>query len=221
VYQEQPAAPGGSDGTAPDRISFRSVLAFENFLVLAGVVFGIQFVDRSVGPILPLYLEQLGITRPPVAVAAGVLFSVTALAASLGHHFCGTLLTRFSARVVISAAAAGAGVGAAMLGAAGGFWVMMAAMTFFGYAIGTASTAAYTAAGSVIPAGAHGTGFGVLSSAALTGLAVSPVVAGSLGATTMRGVFVLDVIVLAVLAAIVRRVMVERAPVTSPAVEDA
>ena len=98
---------------------------------------------------------------------------------------------------------------------------MMATMALFGYAIGTASTAAYTAAGSVIPAGAHGTGFGVLSSAALTGLAVSPVVAGSLGATTMRGVFVLDVIVLAVLAAIVRRVMVERARVTSPAVQDA
>ena len=98
---------------------------------------------------------------------------------------------------------------------------MMAAMACFGYAIGTASTAAYTAAGAVIPAGAHGTGFGVLSSAALAGLAVSPVVAGSLGATSMRGVFVLDVIVLAVLAALVRRVMVERAPVTSPAVEDA
>jgi DHA1 family multidrug resistance protein-like MFS transporter len=221
VYQETPSAPDAGDGLAPDRVSFRSVLAFENFLLLLGVIFGIQFVDRSVGPILPLYLEQLGITRPPVAVAAGMLFSVTAIAASLGHHYCGALLARLSARVVISAAAAGGGVGAAMLGAGGGFWAMMAAMAIFGYAIGTASTAAYTAAGSVIPAGAHGTGFGVLSSAALTGLAVSPVVAGSLGATTMRGVFVLDVIVLAVLAAIVRRVMVERAPVTSPAAEDA
>jgi hypothetical protein len=97
----------------------------------------------------------------------------------------------------------------------------MGAMGLFGYAIGTASTAAYTAAGSVIPTGSHGTGFGVLSSAALTGLAVSPVVAGSLGATTLRGVFVLDVVVLAVLAAIVRRVMVDRAPVTAPAIEDA
>ena len=221
VYQETPPAPRAGEGAAPDRVTFRSVLAFENFLLLLGVVFGIQFVDRSVGPILPLYLEQLGITRPPVAVAAGILFSVTALTASVGHHFCGTLLTRFSARVVISAAAALAGVGAAILAAGGGFWVMMAAMALFGYAIGTASTAAYTAAGSVIPAGAQGTGFGVLSSAALTGLAVSPVVAGSLGATTMRGVFVLDVLVLAVLAAIVRRVMVERGPVASPAVEDA
>ena len=220
LYQEhQPERETTQDVSA--RISFRSVLAFENFLLLLGVIFGIQFVDRSVGPILPLYLEQVGITRPPVPVAAGMLFSVTALAASVGHHFCGRLLKQFSARVVISVAAAGAGVGAALLGVGGGFGVMTAAIALFGYAIGTASTAAYTAAGSVIPSGAQGTGFGVLSSAALTGLAVSPVVAGSLGATTMRGVFVLDVIVLAVLAAVVRRVMVERSPVTAPTIEDA
>jgi MFS family permease len=98
---------------------------------------------------------------------------------------------------------------------------MTAAMALFGYGIGTASTAAYTAAGSVIPSGAHGAGFGVLSSAALSGLAVSPVVAGSLGATTMRGVFVLDVVVLAILAVLVRHVMGERAPITAPAIEDA
>ena len=221
LYEEKRPEPGSPSDTAPERISFRSVLAFENFLLLIGVIFGIQFVDRSVGPILPLYLEHLGMTRPSVPVAAGLLFSVTALTASVGHHFCGRLLTRFSARVVISAAAAVAGIGTAMLGVGGGFWLMMAAMAVFGYAIGTASTAAYTAAGAVIPAGAHGTGFGVLSSAALTGLAISPVVAGSLGATTLRGVFVLDVVVLAVLAALVRRVMVERAPVTAPVIEDA
>ena len=47
------------------------------------------------------------------------------------------------------------------------------------------------------------------------------IVAGSLGATTMRGVFVLDVLVLAVLAVLVRRVMVEKSPVAAPAIEDA
>jgi hypothetical protein len=66
----------------------------------------------------------------------------------------------------------------------------------------------------VIPVGAHATGLGVLSSAALTGLAVSPVVAGVLGAMTLRGVFVLDVVVMAALAWIVRRVMTESATVS-------
>ena len=208
-------------GGEADRVSFRSFLAFENFLLLIGVVFGIQFVDRSVGPILPLYLEQVGVSAARVPIAAGALFSISALTASVGHHFCGRLLKRFSARVVISAAAAVAGGGAAIMAGGVRIWVMAAATAMFGIGIGTASTAAYTAAGSVIPAGAHGAGFGVLSSASLVGLAVSPIVAGSLGATTMRGVFVLDVLVLAVLAVLVRRVMVEKSPVAAPVIEDA
>jgi DHA1 family multidrug resistance protein-like MFS transporter len=221
LYKEDATARARGEARAGERVSFRSILAFENFILLIGAIFAIQFVDRSVGPILPLYLEQLGIGQDRVSIAAGGLFSIAALAASLGHHVCGRFLTRASARVVISAAAAVAAAGAVMLALGGSLWLMASATALFGFGIGCASTAAYTAAGAVIPMGAHGAGFGVLSSAAMTGLAVSPVVAGSLGATTLRGVFVLDVIVLAMLAAVVRRVMVDRAPVTAPAVEDA
>ena len=110
--------------------------------------------------------------------------------------------------------AAAAGGAAAMLAIGPNIWVMAAATALFGCGIGVASTAAYTAAGAVIPAGAHATGFGVLSSAALTGLAVSPVVAGALGAMTLRGVFVLDVVAMAALAWTVRRVMTDSAPVS-------
>lgn len=221
LYHEQTPdvpAPRPSDR---GRVSFRSVLAFENFLLLMAVIFGIQFVDRSVGPILPLYIEQVGVSPARVPLAAGVLFSIAALMGSLGHHFCGTLLRRLSARVVISGAAATAAAGAAMLAFGVNLWVMAVATAMFGVGIGAAMTAAYTAAGSVIPAGSHGTGFGVLASASMTGLAVSPVVAGFLGATTMRGVFVLDVIVMGLLAVLVRRIMVESAAVTVPSVEDA
>ena len=221
AYTEERAPQHSAEGREAGRISFRSILAFENFLLLIGVVFGIQFVDRSVGPILPLYIEQIGVSPARVAIAAGALFSISALTASLGHHFCGRLLKRMSARLVISAAAAVAGGGAAIMAAGANIWLMAIATAMFGIGVGTASTAAYTAAGSVIPAGAHGSGFGVLSSASLVGLAVSPIVAGSLGATTLRGVFVLDVVVLAVLALVVRRVMVDKSPIAAPAIEDA
>jgi DHA1 family multidrug resistance protein-like MFS transporter len=221
LYDEDSPEVPADRRTEREFVSFRSVLAFQNFLVLMGVIFGLQFVDRSVGPILPLYIEQAGVSAARAPAAAGVMFSIAAFAGSLGHHFCGRLLRQFTARVVISGGAAVAAGGAAILAFGVNLWVMGAAIAMFGAGIGVAMTAAYTAAGSVIPAGAHGTGFGVLSSASLTGLAVSPVVAGFLGATTMRGVFVLDVLVMGVLAVIVRRVMVERAPVTSPTVEDA
>jgi DHA1 family multidrug resistance protein-like MFS transporter len=214
-----PARAGGA--AANGGVGFRSVLAFENFMLLMAVVFGIQFVDRSVGPILPLYIEQMGVPRERVAVIAGLLFSAVALSGAGGHHFCGRLLKRFSSRVVISSAVSAAAVAAAVMGSGVGVWALAGAMMVFGVGIGVASTAAYTAAGSVIPAGAHATGFGFLSSAALTGLAVSPVVSGFLAATSLRGVFWLDVIVLGLLAVVVRRLMAEAGPITSPAVEDA
>jgi DHA1 family multidrug resistance protein-like MFS transporter len=221
LYTEQPVAAGTDQHRSRGRVSFRSVLAFQNFVLLMGVIFGIQFVDRSIGPILPLYVEQLGVGRGRAAFASGILFSLAALSGSAGHHFCGRLLRRLSARVVISGSAAATAAGAGLLALGVNIWTMAFATALFGVGIGAAMTAAYTAAGTVIPPGSHGTGFGMLSSASLTGLAVSPVVSGFLGATSIRGVFVLDVIVMGVLAAVVRRVMVEPGPVTAPAVEDA
>jgi MFS family permease len=219
LYNEKaPHAAGTAD--AAGRITFRSVLAFENFLLLVAVIFGIQFVDRSIGPILPLYLEQLGVAGQTVPLAAGVVFSIAAFSGAGGHHLSGTMLRRMSSRVVISAAAALAGFGAMLLSVGATVWLVGTAAVLFGLGIGVASTAAYTAAASVVPHGARATGFGMLSSASLTGLAASPVVAGFLGATSIRGVFVLDVLILAVLALVVRRVMVETRDIKALGAED-
>ena len=190
------------------RVTFRSVLAFENFILLMAVIFGIQFVDRSFGPILPLYIEHVGVTSNRVPLVAGALFSIMAGTGALGHHFCGRLLTRLSTRAVVAGGAAVAALGCALLGATGNLPAMMAASACVGVGIGAAMTAAYTAAGAVIPSGAHGTGFGVLTSASLTGMAVSPVVAGFLGATGIRAVFIVDVGLMGMLAVFVLRVMV-------------
>jgi DHA1 family multidrug resistance protein-like MFS transporter len=207
LYEDR--APRTGDAADAGRITVRSVLAFENFLLLVAVIFGIHFVDRSIGPILPLYLEELGMTRGDVPIAAGIIYSIAACSGAAGHHAAGSLLRRVSARTVISGAAAISAVGAMLLSLGSSAWLAGAAAAPFGVGIGASLTAAYTAAGSVIPHGVRATGFGMLSSASLAGLAASPVVAGFLGATSMRGVFVLDVVVLGLLAVVVRHVMVE------------
>ena len=115
--------------TAPARISFRKVLAFENFLLLMGVIFGIQFVDRSFGPILPLYLEQLGVARPSRAGyrrpavfgdcadrRGRASFLRPAVDAILGHA-SSSARRRLGRRPARRCSAS-----------AGGFWLMMAAM---------------------------------------------------------------------------------------------
>jgi DHA1 family multidrug resistance protein-like MFS transporter len=207
MYKEgRPAAHAAADGQG--RVTFRNVLAFENFIVLMAVIFGLQFVDRSFGPVLPLYLSELGTGQARVPLLSGILFSVAAGTAAIGNNLCGGLLKRHSARTVIVGSAALAATGALVYVLAGTSTWLFAGTPLFGLAIGTATTAAYTAAGTVIPATARGAGFGLLTTASLTGLALSPIINGILGAFSIRAVFLLDCVTLLVLAALVRHLMV-------------
>ncbi len=206
LYDERAAhAAEGAEASGPVR--FRDVLAFENFILIMAVVFGIQFVDKSFEPVLPLYIEQIGTAHRAVPLVTGIVLSIVACTGALGHHFCGKLLRRFSPRTVIASATAVGGVGVALFAVGRFEALLMIAAAFVGAGIGAAMTAAYTAAGSVMPPGSQGTGFGVLSSAPLIALAVSPVAAGFLGATSIRSVFLVDIVLMGVAAVAVRQRM--------------
>ena len=221
MYDEHRAPHTETDASA-ERLTFRNVLAFENFIVLMGVVFGLQFIDRSFGPVLPLFVTELGTPVDRVPIVAGVLFSIAAGAGALGHHFCGRLLRRAPARRVIAGSVGIGAVGASVYVLARGPWLLLLGTPVFGLAIGIATTAAYTAASSVMPASARGAGFGLLTTASLAGLALSPIVNGILGATSIRAVFLLDTVGLIALAFAVSRLMIA-APLldaTAPATEE-
>jgi MFS family permease len=100
-------------------------------------------------------------------------------------------------------------------------WLMTGAIALFGAAVGTAMTATFTAAGSVVPRHAHGVGFGFLSSASLTGSAVSPVLSGLVADQSITVVFLSGAVLLLLLVLLVRRLMPERHPtVESPSVDE-
>jgi MFS transporter, DHA1 family, multidrug resistance protein len=212
MYDDATAANAGrleEDAEKLQRVTFRNVLAFQNFILMMAVIFGLQFVDRSFGPILPLYVEQIGVPHGRVAFVSGILFSIMACTGALGHHFCGRLMKRYPTRFVITCGAAAAALGSGLLGASGHVAVLCAACAVFGVGIGAAMTASYSAAGAVIPSGAHGTGFGVLTSASLVGMASSPFVAGLLGGTSIRVVFIVDLVIMGLLGAVVYKTMSE------------
>jgi MFS transporter, DHA1 family, multidrug resistance protein len=204
------------------RVSFRNVLAFENFILLMAVVFGLQLVDRSFGPILPLYVAQLGATTERVPLIAGIILSIAAGTGAVGNHLCAWLLQRATARRVIAGCAAAAAAGALVYVLAPHPSWLFVATPIFGLAMGAATTSTYTAASGVMPASARGAGFGLLATASLTGLALSPIIAGILGATSIRAVFVLDVVALVAIAAVVSRLMVTASieKPTTPAPEE-
>jgi MFS family permease len=222
VLYHEPGEHHASAAAAPSRVTFTNVLAFENFLLLMAAIFGLQFVDRSFGPVLPLHVASLGVRPSRVAVVSGVVFSTLACSAAVGHHVCARLLRRWSARVVISRAALVAAFAVALFLVVGNAWALVPTAAVFGGCIGAAMTAAYAAAAGVVPATVRGASFGFLSSASLAGLALSPAICGFLAATDIRIVFAADALALCVLAMLVRRVMIEHPRVTeTPVVADA
>jgi len=221
LYKEPPLHHAHAAG-GPARVTFANVLAFENFLLLMAAIFGLQFVDRSFGPVLPLHVAALGVQPARVAFVSGAVFSALACSAAVGHHFCARLLRRWSARDVISSAALVSAGAVALFVVIGNAWALVGAATVFGGSIGAAMTAAYAAAAGVVPAHVRGAAFGFLSSASLAGLALSPVACGFLAATDIRIVFGADALALCLLAVLVRRVMIAHPPVTeTPVVADA
>jgi DHA1 family multidrug resistance protein-like MFS transporter len=228
MYDDRAIHAQPADAAETGRVTFWNVLAFHNFILMMSVIFGMQFVDRSFGPILPLYVEQVGVTHARVPLVSGALFSIMAFTGALGHHFCGKLLrkssgtavrpsptdgagriTGYASRTVIAGSVAAAGLGAGLFAISGNLWLMAAAAVLFGFGVGVAMTASYSAAGAVIPPGAHGAGFGVLTSASLVGMASSPFIAGFLGGASIRIVFVVDLAMMALLAIVVRKTMTE------------
>jgi MFS family permease len=206
LYEEHHGRPGrAAAGTVA--IRFKSVLAFENFILLMAVIFGLQLVDRSYGPILPLFVEQLGTPTRQVPLVAGLIFSAAAGAGAIGNQLCTRLLRWRPARTIMTMAALAAAVGAALFALTPSTAALFLATPVLGLALGVSSTTAYTAASSVMPPDARGAGFGMLTTAALAGLALSPIISGFIAATSIRAVFALDVAIMLVIAVAVFRHM--------------
>jgi len=221
AYDERLAQTRGAAATDKrSAVTFRNVLAFENFLLMAMVIFGFQFVDRSFGPILPLYVAELGMAAGSIPLASGILFSIAAGAGAIGHHFCAAMLKRRTAAQIIALFSAAAAVATLVYAVAPASWWLFVATPLFGFSIGIGTTAAYTAAAGVIPANVRGAGFGLLTTASLVGLAVSPVVSGFLGASSIRAVWALDVVFLVGLAIAVHRLSGDGERTTKPPAEE-
>ncbi|MGD9906371.1 MAG: MFS transporter [Vicinamibacterales bacterium] len=180
----------------------RELAATPGFWMVFVVILSLQLVDRSFGPILPLYVERL-VPAPQVPVVAGILFAVSALCAALGHWIAAPLVDRWAPPTLIAAAALATAGGLALIVWAPSIWSFAVALAAAGAAIGVGMTAAYASGGALLPRDAHATGFGLMMTAALIGMAASPIVAGFISGPELRVVFEADIVLMLGLAAAV------------------
>ncbi len=112
-------------------------------------------------------------------------------------------MLRWTPRGLIASSAAATAAGLLLLVLLPTVWAFAVALAIAGAAIGVGMTAAYTSGGTLLPPDAHATGFGVMTTASLIGLAVSPIVAGFISGPGLRVVFQADIVLLVVLTILV------------------
>lgn len=204
LYREPPRSYSSSTDQVGRR-SFRQVIRFDGLALMMSVIFAMQYVERSLGPVLPLFVASLGVSIEQVPLWSGILFSLIAGAGAVGNHLCSRLIERYSPSTVILGSIFVAACVTASVSSATQVMLLVAVLPLLGLAIGTGTTAAYTIAGHSIPSEAKGVGFGVLSSASMAALALSPVLSGLLGSVSLRSVFLVNVALLAVLGVVGKR----------------
>ena len=87
-----------------------------------------------------------------IPIVTGVLFSLGAIAAALGHHLAGRLMQSYTARRIIVAGVSLAAAAVAAILVAPSLWFVGAAMLLFGVSVGVSTTTIYAVAGSSLPA---------------------------------------------------------------------
>jgi DHA1 family multidrug resistance protein-like MFS transporter len=190
VYYEEP--PPVAPAVSAPRSAFGEVLRLPGTASLLTVLFLVNFIGRSFTPILPLYVQGLGVPASRLAFATGLLISLYSAAAGLSAAYLGRVSGRRSPRALLVATLAGGAATVLPMAAVSSFGALLVLAMLLGLASGGSLTLCYTIGGLMVPDAIRTTAFGFFSGAALFGGAISPSVAGLLAHWDLRGIYYLD-----------------------------
>lgn len=205
LYRDSDSAKEGmASGTEEPRAD-RSFMRRPEFVTTLLILFFVNMADRTFGPILPLFLEELGTPSQRLAAVAGILISLAAAGESLSAWLSGKLASRFRlrhlimGRLVLSVVAL---VPMVFVQSTATFSVLRIALALLA---GGMLTLALTEASHIIPQEHRGAGFGLLSGTSMLGGAAGPLLSGMIAGYGIRHVFWVNCLVYLLMAWFVYR----------------
>lgn len=153
-------------------------------------------------PFLPLYVQQLGASSPAAVIQwSGVAFGATFLGAGLTAPLWGHLADRYGRKPMLVRAAVGMAITMSLIGMAHSV-AQLVVLRLIAGVVGGYASASMVMIGTQAPRAQSGWALGVLSTGALTGNLVGPLVGGFLpGLVGIRGSFFVGGAVIAIAAA--------------------
>jgi MFS transporter, DHA1 family, multidrug resistance protein len=147
---------------------------------MVAVQFVMSVAFSIVGPIMPLFLPELGVTSPEAtSIWAGVLVSITSFVAVFTAPVWGGLADRYGRKIMVLRSTLGIGIFTILMGVAGSPWHMLALRAGMGALAGFNSAATVMVA-SQVPERRLGYALGWLSTGQLVGSLIGPVIGGGL-----------------------------------------
>ena len=169
------------------------------------ILFFVNMADRTFGPIIPLFLEELGTPRAGLEMVAGTLISVAAFGEAFSAWLSGKLASRVSLRRLIT--------GRLVLSI-----LVLLPMVFvhsteqfsilrvlLALLAGGTLTLALSAAHHVIPGEHRGTGFALLSGTSTFGGAAGPIISGAIAGFSIRSIFIVNSVIYLLMIGFVHR----------------
>jgi len=175
------------------------------FITMMLILFFVNMADRTFGPIIPLFLEQLGTPSFRLAAVSGTLISIAAFGEAFSAWLSGKLASRMKLRKLIMGR-----LGLSILvllpmvvvHSTEAFSLLRVLLALLA---GGTLTLALTAASHIIPAEHRGSGYSILSGTSMLGGAVGPLIAGSLAGLSIRSIFIFNSVVYLLMMAFVHR----------------
>ena len=192
-YQESLPRPRAEG--APGHGSFASVLRLRGVAALLAILFLVNFVGRSLTPILPLHLQQLAVPAGRLALSTGAVISLYSVAAAISAALLGNASRRRSPRALLAASLLAGTFIVLPMALVARFPAFLALAVLLGLASGGCLTLCYTMGGLMVPAEQRTVAFGFFSGAALFGGAVAPTVAGLVAHWDLRAIYYVNSLV--------------------------
>jgi DHA1 family multidrug resistance protein-like MFS transporter len=189
LYREIRTDTTAGERQPPRRVSFRGAVALPSFGTMISIMFSVNFVERSFGPIIPLYVLRLGTSMENAAKVSGLIVSLGLLAEAVSATIMGNRLRKVPARRLLLWRLTGGFLACLPMGLVWATSQLMVLRLTLGLLAGGCMVVVYTLGSQIIPAETRATSFSFLSSAGLLGAALGPIVAGLLTHLNLRAVF--------------------------------
>ncbi|OLC53841.1 MAG: hypothetical protein AUH92_05105 [Acidobacteria bacterium 13_1_40CM_4_69_4] len=183
--------PAAAPGTSRARVSFRDILRLPLFAHLLPQLFLINLVDRSLFLVVPLFVAGLAGGQGGAEAITGVVVSAGALASSASAYVLGRKASRVAPMLLLRLGLAGSTVAIAPMAFCRSITGFALLRVVLGLAVGGAMTVAYTIGGNLIPRNARATAYSILSSTAMLGGALGPILCGVLTSIDLRATLLL------------------------------